>query len=132
MLISSLTQDSGIHTMSSKKDSAFYDSSSFPYCNNAQVNTQLRKTNSDCLPPYNHYQLCSELDQLKVRSCEVLPRYFDSRNVTKDSDFFNYPNSSANKKHSCCEEMSGISHCSRNFQVPSDPGGGKYLSLFQY
>lgn len=124
MMTSSLTQDSGIHTMSSKKDSAFYDSLSLPYYNNMHTNGQLRKTNSDCLPQHNYYQSCSDVEQLKVRSCDLLPKCIQPRNVIKESDLFNYPTNLDNRKQSCCEELSGVSQYSWNLRVPTDPGGG--------
>lgn len=120
MLTSNITDDSGIHTMSSKKDSAFYDSSSLPYTNNLE-----RKANSDCFPYHNHYKLCTDMEQLKVRSCDIFPRQVESQNAVKDSDFYHYINALESRKPSCCEENSGLSHCSRNIQMPSDPGGGK-------
>lgn len=110
--------------MSSKKDSAFYDSSSLPYY--TEANKHYRKTNSDCYPLQNQYQLCSEMEQLKVKSCDVFPKYIDSQNEMKNSEMFNYMPNLENRKRSCCEGFC-ISQCSRNFQMPSDPGGGNVI-----
>lgn len=118
MMTSSLTQDSGIHTMSSKKDSAFYDSSSLPHYNNIQASTQLRKSSSDCLPPHNHY-LCSDMEQLRVRSCDVMSKYVETRRVT-DLDFLKSTSWDNSNKH--CEDVT-VSH-SPHFQRSLDSGGG--------
>lgn len=112
--------------MSSKKDSAFYDSSSFPYYN-LEANRYSRKTSSDCYPLQNQYQLCSDMEQLKVKSCDVFPRYIDTQNEMH-SEIFNYMPNLENRKRSCCES-SCISQCSRNLQIPSDPGGGNICNF---
>lgn len=125
-MTSNLTEDSGIHTMSSKKDSVFYDSSSFPYANMG------RKANSDCFPYHTHYQPCSGTDQLKVKSCDILPRHIESQKTAKDSDFYHKINSLENHKQSCCDENSGLNYYGRNMQVPSDPGGGKYFCTHNF
>lgn len=49
LLTSHLTQDSGIHTMSSRRESAFSDTQYYPQ--------PYRKVNSDCMPSTNHIQI---------------------------------------------------------------------------
>lgn len=125
MLSSNTTQDSGIHTMSSKKDSAFYDSSSLPYSSIME-----RKVNSDCFPCQNDYQHCVNTEQLKTRSCDNFPRYADVYNnkekAVKNLDFYDYMNALENRKSICCDENSGLSYYCQNMQIPSDPGEGKH------
>lgn len=108
--------------MSSRRDSAYCDSSSLPYSNNIYGNSHIRRTNSDCLPSQNPYQLCSDMDQLRIHSCDNLPRCTDRR-IDQNSAHSNC-GSHFERRPSCCE---GSSVCcsSHNCRVPVDPGGGK-------
>lgn len=129
-MISNLTQDSGIHTMSSRRDSAFSDgvlNHNFCVSNLGQP----RKANSDCYPmetPYATGRL--------TQSMEYLNQYPNSNSLqqnigynacsygVKEPIFSNYGSN-------CTQDNYGsISQCSNHHYHPNDPGGGKSVILY--
>lgn len=132
-LSSHVSNDSGIHTMSSKRDSTFGDNTSLPYSHNIYSSTNHdRKTNSDCLPLQNNYsnnQFCSDMDRLRVHSCEGLPIWRNFRTTEQVSKCCSQLStchcSREDIKRSCCN--GGISDikscCSQERHISVDPGG---------
>ncbi|KAG5894098.1 hypothetical protein JTB14_003954 [Gonioctena quinquepunctata] len=130
ILTSHLTHDSGIHTMSSKRDSTFGDSS-LPYSHNLYSNPHLRKSNSDCLPLQNQYgntPPCSSMELLRIRSYDALPcpnPAIDSRQRDQVSVLSNCgSNCEGTRRPSYHDIGPGLSQCSQNCNGPADPGGG--------
>lgn len=108
--------------MSSKKDSAFYDSSSLPYTTNME-----RKVNSDCFPCRNDYQHSKKKEQLKTKSCDNFPRDADSQNTIKNPDLYHYMNNLENTEAICCNDNSRLNCYCQKVQIPSDPRGSKHI-----
>nr|XP_023026817.1 serine/threonine-protein kinase PLK4 [Leptinotarsa decemlineata] len=131
ILSSHHTHDSGIHTMSSKRDSTYGEITSLPYSHNAYSDPHQRKTNSDCLPLQNHYgntPICSGMEQLKIRSCENLSHQnpmINSRQSDHVSVFSNCGSHCEGSRIPCCHDsLAGLSQCSQKCNPPADPGGG--------
>lgn len=132
--MTNITQDSGIHTMSSRRESAFSDGA-LPYFNST-TNLCHRKANSDCMPinnyPSNHC-LGGSLDQLTNRLQNINVQTY---NRNDQSLGFSHAGSCCDSHHlqqqqqqqkscNCSHEPVRISHCSGRYQ-PSDPGGGSF------
>lgn len=114
------TQDSGIHTMSSRRESAFSDGALLLP---PSMNGRCGKANSDCMPsnncPPNRF-LGGSLDQLtnRFQNANLHP----CSNRTEQVSVFS-------QAGSCCHQNScncpRFSHCTNRFQS-SDPGGGSF------
>lgn len=114
--------------MSSKRDSAYCDS--LQYSNNIYGNSHLRRVNSDCLPSHSPYQLCSDMDQLRMHSCEVLPRYVEPRRIEQNSACSNFGSNFERRPSSC--EGTSVCRNSHHCHVPIDPGGGNFFIIKYY
>lgn len=104
--MTNITQDSGIHTMSSRRESAF-DDGALQYLN-PSMNMFYRKSNSDCLPNYT-----GSLDHLSNRLQNMNFKTASCCDIAHQ-----------NSCH-CSHEPIRISHCSGRLH-PSDPGGGSF------
>lgn len=129
IISSHLTHDSGIHTMSSKRDSTFGDSTSLPYFQNCNSNPHLRKTNSDCLPLQNIYgkspQICQDMKHLRIHSYDALPTFRSKEQPLKCcSQISNCCHEEM--KRSCCSGIESRIRSNQECQVLVDPGGCNY------
>lgn len=124
--MTNITQDSGIHTMSSRRESAFSDGA-LQYLS-PSINACYRKANSDCMPTNNHlpnHCLGGSLDQLANRFQNVYVQHHYENSVPCSTN--DQPLSVFSQKVSCCDDhqVARISHCSNRFHS-SDPGGGSF------
>lgn len=123
--MTNITQDSGIHTMSSRRESAFSDGALQYF--NSTTNGCHRKANSDCMPVNTYLQnhcLGGSLDQLTNRLQNVNVQTYTRHD---HSSVFSHVGSCCDhqKSCSCPHEPVRISHCSGRIH-PSDPGGGSF------
>lgn len=121
--MTNITQDSGIHTMSSRRESAFSDGA-LPYVN-PSINGCYRKANSDCMPANNYVMnhcLGGSLDQITHR---LQNAHIQNYNRNEQPTVFSHTGGSCCDSHHKSCEVVRISHCSSRFH-PSDPGGGSF------
>ncbi|KAF7278138.1 hypothetical protein GWI33_008755 [Rhynchophorus ferrugineus] len=127
IMISNLTQDSGIHTMSSRRDSAFSDGVlNHNFC--VSNLGQLRKASSDCYPmetPYATGRLTQSMEYLSQypnsNSLQQNLGYSGCSYGVKDPVLPNY-GSTCNQNN-----YGSISQCSNHHYHPNDPGGGHQI-----
>lgn len=117
-VMSNITQDSGIHTMSSRRESAFSDGA-LQYLS-PSINACYKKANSDCVPGNNYLAnncLGGSLDRFQ----NVYVQHHHETNTNEP------PLSVFSQKVSCCDDhqVARISYCSNRFHS-SDPGGGSF------
>ncbi|KAJ8934369.1 hypothetical protein NQ314_013410 [Rhamnusium bicolor] len=140
VITSHLTHDSGIHTMSSRRDSAFSDSA-LPYSHNLYSNPYVRRTNSDCLPSENLYQpgrLAHSMEHLRTQNYEPVPCHSDQRAYTgsynnKNEQMSVFSNCGSNyepinNRFSYHEIAASVSQCTQNCCPPAEPGGGGIIN----
>nr|XP_022919763.1 serine/threonine-protein kinase PLK4 [Onthophagus taurus] len=105
---SNLTHDSGVHTMSSKRESALSD---------GVLLDSLRKCNSDYLPVLNQSPIPIELKYKGSQSVDHLTNHFGSSQLIEEQQKV----SVFSQGYGCI----GRSQCSQKCCQPNDPGGGK-------
>lgn len=120
-MTSSITEDSGIHTMSSRRESAFSDSV-LPHTYNLPDRPQ-KKANSDCAPMSGYlYNKCY------INQADILRNPQDKRNCANSSCngfdtisvFSQAPTHENQTRLSCHQDTATLSHC--NHRCSSDPG----------
>lgn len=126
-VMSNITQDSGIHTMSSRRESAFSDGA-LQYLN-PSMNCH-RKSNSDCMPVNSYlpnHCLGKSLDQLSNRFQHIsIPcNRYEPPTISVFSQTGSCCDPHHQKSCNCPHEVARISHCSNRFHS-SDPGGGSF------
>lgn len=135
LITSHLTHDSGIHTMSSRRESAFSDSA-LPFSHNMCVTSFGRRTNSDCGPSDNIFQngrLTHSMEHLKIQNYEPLPRQTDTKiysdlHANRNMSVFSNCESNfeaVNNKYSYQDLPPSASQCSQRCCPQGEPGGGK-------
>ncbi|XP_018571436.1 serine/threonine-protein kinase PLK4 [Anoplophora glabripennis] len=135
VITSHLTHDSGIHTMSSRRESAFSDSA-LPFSHNLYSSPCGRRTNSDCGPSDNLFQsgrLTHSMEQLRIQRYDALSRHTDLRTCSDSCSNRNemslFSNGESNfeqpmyNKYSCQDLPPSASQCSQRYCSPIEPGG---------
>nr|CAI5861153.1 unnamed protein product [Callosobruchus analis] len=140
---SHLNHDSGIHTMSSKRDDSAFCEAGSVHCS---CNQHIRRSNSDCLPCGNPH---SSLEKGRIRSCEN-ERVCNYNNPPRSQSSQGYScnkvcsyeetarppermlnnymdfDTAETKAHKYNPERKGMSQCSDKCQCPSGGGGGSF------
>ncbi|RZB77480.1 serine/threonine-protein kinase PLK4, partial [Asbolus verrucosus] len=125
MITSHLTQDSGIHTWSSRRESAFSDSA-LPHMYITPTN--YRNVSSDCVPSTNHLP-----NNRATHSMEHITRKTHDTHVSNNSQpqccsiFSNCCSKCEIRTSQCnCRDLPHVSQYSHN-SIPADPGGQRVL-----
>ncbi|KAJ8921657.1 hypothetical protein NQ315_010566 [Exocentrus adspersus] len=140
ILTSHLTHDSGIHTMSSRRESAFSDSA-LPFSHNVGAAPYGRRTNSDCMPSDNYVQtgrLTQSMEHLKIHNYEPLSHKANIQtctdschNVNHLSTFSNCGSNfepMSNNKYSYQDMQLAESHCTSRYCSPVESAGAGILN----
>lgn len=125
-MMSNITQDSGIHTMSSRRESAYSDSA-LPNLYHHSEGFQ-RRSSSDCITGNvlpNKF-LGNGVDHItrRLENAEIAP-HTPCNKVETPQPVFSRCESACDchsRQYSCHQETSRVSHCSQRYS--SDPGGG--------
>lgn len=133
MTNNNLTQDSGIHTMSSRRDSAFSDGM-LPHNTYDYNMLHSRKANSDCYPseiPCHSGRLTHSMEY--ANRYQPIPHNYvplGKDHIDRGPVYSNYgSNCDPESRFSYQDLPASISQCSNNCYHPNDPGGGLYIFI---
>lgn len=118
-MTSGMTHDSGIHTMSSRRDSAMSDTRNYEF-------NKFGKSNSDCLPVTQNFSKgisTHSLDKL-VNQMEYIANFNSNNGVREPISVFQQPRESLYDLKTSLDAGNKFYQC-------DDPGGGRSLSNYQ-
>lgn len=130
-MTSNITQDSGIHTMSSKRDSAFNDGNCYTYSNDH--NRRARSDYASSLPCHISGHSSRSVDHV-THQLQQLPMLQNNRNCMSADEhvpiYYNQGirNDIYGKVFPDSVQQPAHSHCSQHCCQPTDPGGGLFAS----
>ncbi|CAH1373592.1 unnamed protein product [Tenebrio molitor] len=133
MMTSHLTQDSGIHTMSSRRESAFSDGA-IP--NMYMTPNNFRHSNSDCMAsankcnstPHSIEHITRKIHDTHIRSNYSDPQCCSNihHKIPESLSLLSNCGETKSSHCSCHELLQSVSQCSQS-AYPADPGGNRIL-----